>query len=532
VAERRRHPRKKIIESQLLTAEVALASGGPVQPQRGIVIDLSEGGMAVQPFLPLAVGAVGELYLELPGAAKALSGQGMVAWVGSGGRAGIRFIDMPADVRTQVRAWLMHPDGGEVLPPEPSALPQPEPDAENIDFQAALQLIAERAQVITGASGAAIAIGDLTGMVCHASCGNAPDIGVNLTPGRGLSGYCLGAGEIVYCADTQSDLRVDAAAARQLGLGSIIIVPVFTRGQLSGLLEVLAPRPNSFNPRQMTRLERFSELLGAALEEHRRGRKFPNRTPRPASDSAAEAEMASLSAGADGRELAGAARQRQDVSSYYDPTAPLTQDTTIAGTLGNESSPASAFSCSESAGRPLSSAVLASESARQPVPSAVLFPSQAQPPAPAKVSGDSGTWYSCMGCGHQNPPWATACENCHRMLAAAAAAEAVSGKTKPPAVAEMATLTEPLASLSSYAAPSRAGRLFTVGVIVALLLCLIAGWYVGRAHANKPGPTSAIKTAVESKLADTTPATPVQVAPASPEKPADPPAASASAPVR
>jgi hypothetical protein len=269
--QRRRHPRKKIIESQLLTADVALDQGGQKQPHRGIVIDLSEGGMALQPFLPLAAGAVGDLRLELPGAVKALYGRGMVAWVGNGGRAGIRFIDVPPDARAQLRAWLRQspadddalnsPLGAELIPGQDS-------DLEEIDFQAALQLIAERAQVIAGASGAAIAIGDSHGMVCRASCGAAPDRGVAVTPGRGLSGHCLSTAEIVYCADTQSDPRIDATAARQLGLGSIVIVPVFAEGQLAGLFQVLAPRPHGFNSRQLTRLERFSELLGTAIEEY------------------------------------------------------------------------------------------------------------------------------------------------------------------------------------------------------------------------------------------------------------------------
>src|SRR5262249_32088261 len=57
------------------------------------------------------------------------------------------------------------------------------------DLDAALQLLAERAQYITGASGAAIALGDADGMVCRASSGpSAPKVGSTLQANSGLSG--------------------------------------------------------------------------------------------------------------------------------------------------------------------------------------------------------------------------------------------------------------------------------------------------------------------------------------------------------
>src|ERR1700726_4130568 len=49
------------------------------------------------------------------------------------------------------------------------------------DLTAALQLLAERAQYITGATGAAIALSDHEEMVCRASAGpSAPEVGSQL----------------------------------------------------------------------------------------------------------------------------------------------------------------------------------------------------------------------------------------------------------------------------------------------------------------------------------------------------------------
>jgi TPR repeat protein len=134
--------------------------------------------------------------------------------------------------------------------------------------QATLQLIAERARVSTVAGGVAIAIGDRDGMVCRASSGTAPDVGVRLRPDAGLSGYCLRTGEIVFCSDVQSDPDVNASAAQSLDLGSIIVMPVFAFGRLAALLQVLWPLPRAFDSHQVTRLEHFAKVLRVELEKH------------------------------------------------------------------------------------------------------------------------------------------------------------------------------------------------------------------------------------------------------------------------
>jgi hypothetical protein len=111
-------------------------------------------------------------------------------------------------------------------------------------------------------------------MVCRASTGTAPDVGVYLQPDVGLSGYCLRSGETVLCADAQSDPRVNASAAQSLDLGSIIVMPVFAFGRLAGLLQVLWLLPNSCDSRQVTRLRHFAKVLSAELEKHQDHPKF------------------------------------------------------------------------------------------------------------------------------------------------------------------------------------------------------------------------------------------------------------------
>ncbi len=274
--DRRLFRRRTIIESQLLTVDFLLRNGQEHR-HRGIVIDMSEGGLALQPFRPLEPGSAGELRLELPGCKQPFAGTGTVAWVGQGGRAGIRFLDVEPEVRGLLREWLetsaepKKPLTVLLASAVPATVPIPEKQtADELDLGSALQLIAERARTVTGAAGAAIAIGDSQAMVCRASIGVAPDVGAVLRPDAGLTGECLRTAKVVHCPDTQADARVDAAVARRLNLRSVMVMPVLSGERLTGIVEVLSPQRMAFAERHQARLERIAELLSAAMSELQR----------------------------------------------------------------------------------------------------------------------------------------------------------------------------------------------------------------------------------------------------------------------
>src|SRR6202021_1515984 len=68
------------------------------------------------------------------------------------------------------------------------------------DLTAALQLLAERAQYITGASGAAVALRVGDEMICRASAGSsAPELGAHLQVDSGLSGESVRTKQILRC---------------------------------------------------------------------------------------------------------------------------------------------------------------------------------------------------------------------------------------------------------------------------------------------------------------------------------------------
>lgn len=137
------------------------------------------------------------------------------------------------------------------------------------DLDAALQLLAERAQYITGASGTAIALrrGEHSDMLCRAAAGsNAPELGAVLSMEYGLSGECVRARQPLRCDDVQRDPRVNREACRALGIASVVVMPILTDDQVLGVFELLSGKPSAFNERDLSALLRLSEMVGTAVK--------------------------------------------------------------------------------------------------------------------------------------------------------------------------------------------------------------------------------------------------------------------------
>ncbi len=142
-------------------------------------------------------------------------------------------------------------------------------------FDLALDLVlnevVEQARLLTGATGAAIALMRDGEMVCRATSGkDAPELGVRLETTSGLSGACLQTGQIQQCSDTETDGRVNAAACRQLGLRSIVVLPLGESPPGKnpfGVFEVFSSQPNVFGDRDIATLE----WLARQVVENKRG---------------------------------------------------------------------------------------------------------------------------------------------------------------------------------------------------------------------------------------------------------------------
>lgn len=127
--------------------------------------------------------------------------------------------------------------------------------------------ILSEAQLLTNSSGAAIAVGDGNAMLCVASRGDsAPTIGASVQVRRGLSGECIRTGESVICTDAAVDARVNNEACRELGIASILYIPLRTTdGAAKGLLGLFAPYAYHFSERDFGRLQSLVSRLEVEL---------------------------------------------------------------------------------------------------------------------------------------------------------------------------------------------------------------------------------------------------------------------------
>lgn len=146
------------------------------------------------------------------------------------------------------------------------------------DLDAALQLLADRAQYITGSSGAAIALrrNGKKDMLCRASAGsNAPELGALLSTEFGLSGESVRTRQVLRCDDVEQDTRVNREACRQLGIASVAVMPVVNDDEVLGVFELFSGKVNAFGERDLTALKRLGEMVETAVKLSRAAEQVP-----------------------------------------------------------------------------------------------------------------------------------------------------------------------------------------------------------------------------------------------------------------
>lgn len=160
-------------------------------------------------------------------------------------------------------------------------------------YAAELRLIVEQAQMLTQASGAAIALRQGELMVCRARAGStAPDLGALLDTKSGLSGECVRSGKVLVCDDTESDSRVNLDVCRYLGIRSIAVLPILLEREIVGVFEVFAQEPGAFAGHEVAALGSMCELVISVIRPQ----------PKAKTDSQADV-VAALSARAAGKPL-------------------------------------------------------------------------------------------------------------------------------------------------------------------------------------------------------------------------------------
>jgi TPR repeat protein len=255
------------------------------------IVDISEDGVSIQCHSPLEVNRRLNLCLDLAECSEHIYTTGQVIWSSASGRAGLRFSGLAPVSLLRLREWLflnamtglanadevvLAAPAPEPVPPQPgysdtlAALTavQREVEALGPDLAGALRLIANRAQTLVRASGAAIALSDSVPdcMICRASSGvDAPPVGTRLQVGSGFSGECVKSGRLLRSDDTDLDPRVDRETCRALGIRSILAAPVRVGEKTIGILEAFSPQPNSFTENDSSVLQRLADTVLAAV---------------------------------------------------------------------------------------------------------------------------------------------------------------------------------------------------------------------------------------------------------------------------
>src|ERR1700728_3240731 len=138
--------------------------------------------------------------------------------------------------------------------------------AAELDLEPAISAITERAQHLTGATGAAIALRAGDEIVCRARAGRtAPDLGVRLQTDAGISAEAVRTGEVMLCHDAERNPRVDLASCRRLGVRSILVSPLRYYRRTLGVFEVLSSSPSAFDERDVATMQLLSSMMVAAI---------------------------------------------------------------------------------------------------------------------------------------------------------------------------------------------------------------------------------------------------------------------------
>jgi TonB family protein len=270
-SENRQGYRKTAVHEQICIVELGTE-------RSAMLLDVSELGIGVQCVQGPPETPTTPLRFLLPGSPQIISGEGEIAWADLRGRIGIRFTRLAPEMKQHIHAWVLSEDNplfedsvdSEAIADEDARDRVAQLEARIMlsgwEQVQSLNFLVDQIAAMTQASGVAIAVEDGNGIVCKASSGIAPQLGVRINARSGLSWECTRTGDVVHCVDTETDPRVDRIVCRELNMRSAMLVPVISGGKVTGLVEVFSSRPRAFSTSTIVLLKRVAEAVGALDE--------------------------------------------------------------------------------------------------------------------------------------------------------------------------------------------------------------------------------------------------------------------------
>lgn len=137
---------------------------------------------------------------------------------------------------------------------------------QGMDLSSIMDLVTLRTQNITNAEGACVELIENNELVYSATSGIAGKfLGLRLNMENSLSGECINIRRPLISNDIEIDDRVNKAACRQIGLKSMIVIPLIFKEDVVGVLKVLSIEVDHFNNDDIKILELVSGLIAAAM---------------------------------------------------------------------------------------------------------------------------------------------------------------------------------------------------------------------------------------------------------------------------
>jgi hypothetical protein len=130
----------------------------------------------------------------------------------------------------------------------------------------AFQTLADRALRETGASSVAIGLLREGGVFCRATAGLPMTVvGDPINRETGLTGLAIRRQMSQWCTDTESDTRVDREVCRQLGVRSIIVVPVLVQDSVVGVFAIFSRDPDALSLADLNTVKNLSHWVSEAF---------------------------------------------------------------------------------------------------------------------------------------------------------------------------------------------------------------------------------------------------------------------------
>ena len=137
---------------------------------------------------------------------------------------------------------------------------------QKLDLEAAMSLVAGHVIEICGAAGAAIAIVNRR-FVCYRSVAGIRTLpaGSEVSVDAALCARCLQSGEVLRCADVNSENLLQREECRHRGIGSLIAAPLFHEGRTVGALELLFSDPGAFTEQDVQTCQLMAGIITDSL---------------------------------------------------------------------------------------------------------------------------------------------------------------------------------------------------------------------------------------------------------------------------